>query len=95
LVEFARAAPGVWERIVSAEPIETSTVEQRLTDIWKNLLGVAARPDDSFFDLGGSSLTALTMIVEVQAAFGTEIDVKAFFETPTIATLARTIGEGG
>ena len=35
------------------------------------------------------------MIVDVQAAFGIEIDVTAFFETPTIATLARTIGEGG
>jgi acyl carrier protein len=80
---------------VSAEPIEKSAVEQRLTDIWKSLLNVEARSDDSFFDLGGSSLTALTMIVDVQAAFGVEVDVQAFFETPTIATLARTIGEGG
>lgn len=78
---------------MSAEPIEKSTVEQRLTDIWKSLLDVDARRDQSFFDLGGSSLTALTMIVDVQAAFGVEIDVTAFFETPTIATLARTIGE--
>lgn len=80
------------KRIVSAEPIETA-VERRLTDIWKSLLNVAARPDDSFFELGGSSLTALTMIVEVQAAFGAEIDVPAFFATPTIATLARTLGQ--
>jgi acyl carrier protein len=80
---------------VSAEPVEKSSVEQRLTDIWKSLLGVDARPDESFFDLGGSSLTALTMIVDVQAAFGVEVDVTAFFQTPTIATLARTIGEGG
>lgn len=78
---------------MSAEPIEKSTVEQRLADIWKSLLDVDARSDQSFFDLGGSSLTALTMIVDVQAAFGVEIDVTAFFEAPTIATLARTIGE--
>jgi acyl carrier protein len=79
---------------VSAEPIEKSAVERRLTDIWKTLLDVEPRPGESFFDLGGSSLTALTMIVDGQAAFGIEIDVTAFFETPTIATLARTIGEG-
>jgi acyl carrier protein len=79
---------------VSAEPIEKSAVEQRLTDIWKNLLNVDAGNDDSFFDLGGSSLTALTMIVEVQAAFAVEVDVAAFFETPTIATLARPIRAG-
>ena len=77
---------------MSAEPIEKSAVEQRLTDIWKSLLDAEPRRDDSFFDLGGSSLTALTMIVEVQSAFGVEVDVRAFFESPTIATLAAEIG---
>jgi amino acid adenylation domain-containing protein len=65
-----------------------------LSQIWTRLLGVArVRPQDNFFDLGGSSLVAVQLRAEVQARLGVSLPVHALLEARTVALLADRIRE--
>ncbi|GFG95660.1 amino acid adenylation domain-containing protein [Mycobacterium timonense] len=51
--------------------------------------------DDSFFDLGGDSLSAMRLIAAVNTVLDADLSVRAVFEAPTVAQLAPRIGQGG
>ncbi|MEA2691483.1 MAG: hypothetical protein QOJ16_870, partial [Acidobacteriota bacterium] len=67
-------------------------VEEELAAIWGPLLGVERLGiDDNFFSLGGHSLLATQAMSRVRQAFAVELPLRALFEAPTIAGLAREI----
>ena len=72
-------------------------VEQVLTDIYAQVLGVErVGVDDSFFDLGGDSLSAMRGSVAINAALNADLRVGALFDAPTVAQLAlRIAGNSG
>jgi amino acid adenylation domain-containing protein len=70
-------------------------LEEALVRVWEAVTGV--RPVgvfDDFFDLGGDSLGATTMLLEVQRAFGPDLDPAVMTLAPSIDVLAGTIRAG-
>jgi amino acid adenylation domain-containing protein len=69
-----------------------SAVETILVRIWGEVLGVERIGiEDNFFDLGGHSLLATQVIARVLGAFRVQVPLRALFEAPTVAELAREI----
>jgi amino acid adenylation domain-containing protein len=67
--------------------------EQVLVGIWSDALeldGGVGREHD-FFELGGDSLTAAVIAAEVNAAFGVELELAAFVESPTLREMAELV----
>src|SRR5262249_18624676 len=70
--------------------------EEILAGIYAQVLGVEpVGVDESFFDLGGDSLSAMRVIAAVNTGLNTHLVVGALFEAPTVAQLAPRIGLDG
>ncbi|HWF71081.1 MAG TPA: amino acid adenylation domain-containing protein, partial [Mycobacterium sp.] len=64
-----------------------------LAGIYAQVLGLKrVGVDDSFFDLGGDSLSAMRVIAAVNTALDAHLAVRTVFEAPTVAQLAPRIG---
>jgi acetoacetyl-CoA synthetase len=63
-----------------------------LTTIWETVLqNSPIEPDDNFFDLGGDSLSAVTLFVEIENFFGRHLPPVMIYNAPTIASLAAEL----
>jgi len=73
--------------------------ERQLSGIWSDLLGIEQPGlQDDFFVLGGHSLIATRVMARVRDVFGSSVPLRALFDHPTIASLAKVIdasGKGG
>ncbi|MDA2893459.1 amino acid adenylation domain-containing protein, partial [Mycolicibacterium sp. BiH015] len=70
--------------------------QEILADIFAETLGVArVGIDDSFFDLGGDSLSAMRLIAAVNSGLGVDLAVRTVFEAPTVALLSAHVDAGG
>ncbi|MFP2897315.1 phosphopantetheine-binding protein, partial [Corallococcus sp. 4LFB] len=68
--------------------------EQRLAELWQELLGVKrVGAHDHFFDLGGHSLLATQALSRIRQAFTVELPLRRLFESPTLDAVARLIDE--
>ena len=78
--------------VESAYAAPSTPLEERLAEIWSELLGVAAVGiDDDFFALGGHSLLAMRLLSRVNEAFDVELTLRQVFDHPTIAALAAVV----
>ena len=75
---------------VSREPADD--VERMLRDAWVRILGrTDVGVDQSFFDLGGSSLDAMRLFAHIERATGQNLLLATLLEAPTVADLAEII----
>ena len=73
-----------------------SDMERIVAQAWEKVLGrKGISADDNFFELGGDSLTALQVIAVMKARLGREIPIVTFFESPTVALLAKALAPEG
>jgi len=71
-------------------------LEQRLVEIWQDLLHVSpVGVTDNFFDLGGHSLLAARLFARIENAFGKGFPMSALFRAPTVEALAHFLREKG
>jgi acyl transferase domain-containing protein/NADP-dependent 3-hydroxy acid dehydrogenase YdfG/acyl carrier protein len=67
-------------------------VVERLRQLWSHTLGVdEIGPDDDFFDLGGTSLSAIELMSNVRDVFDVELTIGFLFEAPTLSELTELL----
>jgi len=67
---------------------------KKMFDIWEKFLPVSINNlEDSFFSLGGHSLSAVKILFQIKKEFGVEISIQELFTHPTIFSLLRVIDE--
>ncbi|MDK9761973.1 amino acid adenylation domain-containing protein [Vibrio sp. D420a] len=70
----------------------TTELEMQLVEIWQELLGHdQIGTQDSFFSLGGNSLTATRLQARIQRTFQAQIALADLFHNPTIAELSQML----
>jgi hypothetical protein len=93
-------APAVEEPGV--EPEETRLIEQKIVEVWKEILEVETiSPQDDFFTIGGHSLLAVQIIARIIEVFQDDLPEDTFeiegvllneiFEKPVITALAERL----
>lgn len=64
--------------------------EQRLAQIWSEVLGVEkVGVHDNFFDLGGHSLLAARVVSKFRNEFSVDVPLRSLFELHTITEIAQ------
>ena len=67
----------------------SSTIEEMLFEIWREVLAIdKIGIHDNFFEVGGHSLLAVQLIVRINKQFQIEVPLRLLFEYPTIAGLS-------
>ncbi|WP_406069007.1 phosphopantetheine-binding protein [Micromonospora sp. NBC_01638] len=67
---------------------QRAELQRRLIKLWSEKLGVpTVTAGDNFFALGGDSLLAADLLMDIYEEFGIEIDAAVLFLKPTIADL--------
>jgi acyl carrier protein len=94
-------ANGKVDRRALPEPTEKATarprdaLETQLVAVWEKVLENAPiGVTDDFFELGGNSLRAVRVFVEIKKAFGRNLPLATLVQTPTVETLAQALRTG-
>jgi thioesterase domain-containing protein/aryl carrier-like protein len=89
-----RALPQDADAAVDAVPYVAprTPLEQRLAEIWADVLGVdAVGVHDDFFELGGQSILATRLVARVREELGGEVTVASLLTAPTLEDMAKAV----
>ncbi|WP_232003783.1 condensation domain-containing protein, partial [Mycobacterium sp. 1465703.0] len=76
-----------------AHGVAGTIVEDLLTEIYAQVLGIDhVGIDESFFDLGGDSISAMRAIAAINAALDIDLSVSNLFDAPSIRGLCQQAG---
>jgi acyl-CoA synthetase (AMP-forming)/AMP-acid ligase II/acyl carrier protein len=77
----------------AATPVSGSEIEQRVADVWRQVLQAdRIGLDDNFFDIGGTSLLLVSVHGKLQTLLGKKIPVADLFACTTVRTLSEKLG---
>ena len=80
----------IWRRLLPADGTRDADADGEQS-IGRQSIG----REDSFFALGGNSLSAARLMFRIGEAFGVELRLAAFYEAPTLAACAAAIDAAG
>ncbi|MEU5695254.1 amino acid adenylation domain-containing protein [Actinosynnema sp. NPDC020468] len=77
-------------------PAPRTAAEDLLRGVFAEVLGrEVVRVDQSFFDLGGHSLSAVRLISRIRSVTGRDLTVRDLFDAPTVREVARRLADAG
>ena len=89
----AESAPG-YHDTGDGSRAPATLIEQILVGIFAQVLGVdRVGVDESFFDLGGDSLSAMRAIAAINKALGVRLTVTALFDAPSVGSLSQQLAD--
>lgn len=72
--------------------LSRSAVEKHVEGIWRDILGMPeGRPDATFFELQGQSISAVRIVGRIEDELGIAMDVGILFEDPDLPTFSRAV----
>ncbi|MFJ9847172.1 phosphopantetheine-binding protein [Kitasatospora sp. NPDC101155] len=75
---------------------ELDVIEKEITALWAEALGLdSVAGDEDFFDLGGTSITAIRLLPEITERFGVEPTIGVIFDHPTAREMAAVLADLG
>jgi amino acid adenylation domain-containing protein len=85
--------PMSWKSDVQHAYVEPGDdLEKMLVDLWQDLLGIErVGIHDNFFQLGGNSLLAVRLFVQIEKRLGKNLPLATLFEAPNIELLANIL----
>lgn len=92
----ALAATSVQDRPELSAPYRApeSPLELAIVQLWTDHIGVVGiGADDDFFEIGGHSLLAVTILGELRRSYGVDISPRSLYLDPSPAGLARAVAE--
>ncbi len=83
------------EPVTTHSHVEPQTPRQReLAEIWRSVLKLpSVGIHDDYFALGGTSLLAVRLVLQVEKVFGRQMPIAALLKAPTIEKLAQYLDE--
>jgi acyl carrier protein len=75
------------------EAESATVVEQLVAGVYAAVLGIDdVGVDESFFDVGGDSLSAMRAVAAINSALDIQLPVAAIFDAPSARDLSRQLG---
>ena len=91
-VPAQRVPTGAKETAAAKDSVAPSDdVQSRLLELWQAAFGMPIGVDQNFFELGGDSLLAARLFIQIEKAFQMELPLAVLLEAPTIRQLAGII----
>ncbi len=88
----AAAAPAADPVPDAAAPFDLATIEDRVAEVWAELLEQPdVGPDSDYFMLGGTSLVGVGMLRRLQQSFGVEVTFADLYAHHTVHALAARL----
>jgi glycopeptidolipid biosynthesis protein len=85
-----RALPAPEHQDADRYRAPASAVEEILAGIYAQVLGVErVGVDESFFDLGGDSISAMRVIAAINTSLDADLAVRALFDAPSVRSLSQ------
>jgi acyl carrier protein len=89
---FRRTPGGQPRRLPNEYVMPATPLQQRLADLWSDMLDVApVGVHDDFFELGGHSLLAAELLDVLDREFGATVPARVLYLQPTVAELAAGV----
>ena len=86
--------PPVFNTYMNVYKAPETELEKQISEIWEKALSISnIGLDYNFFELGGDSLNAIKIMLQIEMLTGVRIGISTIFKNPTIQQLASIVNE--